>query len=513
MNRKVYSQRYHGGYQGHHQQREITLHVPIPTELPNFEPYDMQAKLNEYVVSFSPNMTTTSHNAPLTTHNIQIMCMPNIYELDLQLRNIQRADINDPNWHGAYRRALVVHQTVNKYHKHSSYYAMADAIGTTKQDIPLHTALSIMRMLKTWDVKNISSVNHNMDIAARLFGCGYESAVKSTVTKIMPNTFKARPIDDPNDIHLVFADKYDASTQPGYGRWYVTREPFTAPGYVLHAKLTYYYGLFAEHVGELFIASRLPPDGYDLNKVYDIPLRVQTYNISRNRKIHVVDESWLVGGDKQRILHVVLKDVKQKEVFYRGPVNGYTQVGLAYACLLMGKNFHMIVNKQKYDRHQLTYLAALLGANIHEIPKPQNPEEEEKFVNEIINSVKDPYVVPHGLAYENTEEIFAQSEVRKIADLNIKTMWIVASSGTIYNSLRAILPKEAKFKVVVVNNKPLAKVGVNTDTFIHPLPFHAPAPADVRPPFPAEATYDAKMWSYILDSAENGDFAFNIAGI
>lgn len=496
----------HGQHRPHHPAIDVT----IPTAIPECDRGDTLAEeLDTYIRMFTPGMSTDSHLIVPNTNNIFIMCMPSIHELQLKLQSITREQFDKANWHGAYRRLSVLHATYGKYPKNAAFYAVADAINTVGDDIPLHIAFSLLRMLKPWSVKNIMT-NHNIDIAARLRGCEYAAARPSTV-KHLPAAYKTKPIADPDDIHAVFADEFDETVQPGYGRWYITRKPIARAEYSPASKLTYFSGLFGEQRGELYVSARLPPADYDIAKIFDTPLRVMQYEVKGGRKINVIDESWLVGGGKQRLIYTLLPSVKNKHIFYRGPVNGYAQVCMGYACMLIGKTGHMIVNKQNQDRHQLTYLAAFLGVVIHEVDKPKDEAHNEEMVQAIVNSVGDAHIVPHGLSYDSAYDNFGKTQLRHMLDLDIKTIWIVASSGTLYGAIRQLLPADVKFRVLTVNGKPLPNKGANTEVFIHPLPFRLNA--KIRPPYPAVETYDAKIWEYVINYADSGDYLFNIAGI
>src|SRR5439155_585810 len=90
-----------------------------------------------------------------------------------------------------------------------------------------------------------------------------------------------------------------------------------------------------------------------------------------------------------------------------------------------------------------------------------------------------------------------------------KRMWVVAGSATLLNALYIVFPNTF-FNAVQVGRtiwedliEPnRTKIYVSDEKFYNK--------ASLLPPYPSVATYDAKLWKFVLQDGEDGDYVWNV---
>ena len=262
-------------------------------------------------------------------------------------------------------------------------------------------------------------------------------------------------------------------------------------------------------VQPIWIFQKLPTiRNYIVNRPFQI-IPVKTYK----KTFNIIREDLLISGSKQRIIIKKLKNIKEHNIFYRGPVNGYAQIALAYGCNLLNKQCHLILNKQ-YDNkiHKLTYIAKIFGAEIHQMKKEINKEKEQKVINNIISKYNDTYSFSLGFhSEESIKDLIKIFKNLKDKIGNPKRMWVTASTGTITDALYKVFP-ETLFMIVFVGhqredyfNKKRMKVFISPQKFRqHP---------NILPPYRSEPSYDGKIWQFIKKNGKNNDYIFNVGGV
>lgn len=269
----------------------------------------------------------------------------------------------------------------------------------------------------------------------------------------------------------------------------------------------------------IYIYRKVNKKGKINRDVYDKELIIKQIEFEK-KKLNIIREDKLIGGTKQRIGIDILKKIKENNIFYRGPINGYAQVALSYSCLLLNKKFHVILDKQKNNKkYIITLLAMIFGAIVHEVDKinikdkDKRKEAEYKRLDNIVDKYKPfggSYLIPLGLKGSENIELYMNTKIKELSKLPIKRIWLVAASGVIYHALHSLLPN-TKFNVVFVSVKNYKIIKDRTNVY-EAQQYHYD-PTNLPPPYPSEISYDAKIWQFVKKYGENEDYIFNVAGL
>jgi len=246
--------------------------------------------------------------------------------------------------------------------------------------------------------------------------------------------------------------------------------------------------------------------------IFDKPFYINTFT-QNNRKFNVIREDFLIGGSKQRIMSDIISSIKNKNLFYRGHVNGYAQLALAYGCFIKDKQCHLILNKQpNKELYIITKISKIFGAIIHEIDKPINDKDEENKINNILNKYSDTYVFPLGFHSKKAIKIYKKVLVKLKKNIgDIKRLWIVASSGIIVDSLMEIF-KKTFFNVVFIGHVP-DDYFLNKRIKVYKAPQYFREHTSIVSPYRSELSFDGKIWQFIIKDGIDNDFIFNVGGL
>ncbi|PRP81491.1 hypothetical protein PROFUN_10931 [Planoprotostelium fungivorum] len=226
------------------------------------------------------------------------------------------------------------------------------------------------------------------------------------------------------------------------------------------------------------------------------------------KTFHVVRDDELEAGTKQRALISWLKDMEGSEFVYAGPVFGYAQIALALAAKINGKKATLFLEKRS-PRHPLTQKAGSLGADIIEIRRGAHLKEVQQAAEEYTTERKDEGTVllPLGLHTPQFIDILTRQVHEAITKTHPhlmqhppKRMWLVVGSATILAALHKIWP-QTHFLCVQVE-------GMNHTIYIAPERFDQISRR--LPPYPSVCTYDAKLWQFVEDHGEDGDYIWNV---
>jgi hypothetical protein len=285
----------------------------------------------------------------------------------------------------------------------------------------------------------------------------------------------------------------------------------------------------------------------ELTRVSDQDLQVSYYPI-RGRSIRVIRDDYLPHGTKQRGYSYFEQLAKKTSgVATSAAPTGYGQVALAYMAQLTGLKAYIFINYYPND-DRLILWAKSYGA-IYIVNQRENLQvqfqdpisgelvkwEDEfrpnsstiyqadlsakLFANEIHQELT--YV---GLGLDDIDYIRELTKSISRASNNLryftgvtypKRLWLAVGSGTILQTMTKVWPF-THFMCVQVG-KDITEVldkltRVKTTRFVSPLRFDEPLPFEDQPPYDSLESYDAKIWPFVLEFGEDGDFVWNVAG-
>jgi hypothetical protein len=247
--------------------------------------------------------------------------------------------------------------------------------------------------------------------------------------------------------------------------------------------------------------------------------RISQVKHPKGFEMTLVDESQLIGGSKQRALIGFIADIKQEELVYAGPSAGYAQIAIAYCCLLTGKVARIYIDATESQAHPLTRIAREFGATImyfdgSEASADSKPTSRlrviQKRAEAYADRIRNSYLLPFGMDSPVVRELYAQA-FAPLKEYAPKRLWVVAGSGMIFSTLAKIWP-ETELMIVQVGKTvwPDQLTGIKHQLFVSPYAFSERI--SLVPPYNTLMNYDAKVWPYVLDLAEPGDFIWNTAG-
>jgi hypothetical protein len=205
----------------------------------------------------------------------------------------------------------------------------------------------------------------------------------------------------------------------------------------------------------------------------------------------------------------------------------------------MGKKATIIISRQN-NKSEPTTKARNNGAKIIELTNNGKRADLEYVRNYSINyAAAGPqtytrrFNLSFGLFTEEYIDILAKNITKALPQSMIENppnwIWLVGGSGMILQTLYKVFPNSCfglvqvgKTFYTIEDKKAWSiKKGIpfslestynpdNTELHVYPKKFWQSA--DILPPYPSVATYDAKLWKFVLENGENGDYIWNVAG-
>ncbi|PRP78998.1 hypothetical protein PROFUN_11463 [Planoprotostelium fungivorum] len=235
------------------------------------------------------------------------------------------------------------------------------------------------------------------------------------------------------------------------------------------------------------------------------------------KTFHVIRDDELEAGTKQRALISWLKKEEGEEFVYAGPVFGYAQIALALAAKLNGKKGTLFLEERR-PRHPLTQKAESLGANIIEL-RPRAPlKEVQKAATDYVEQRKDKGTVllPFGLHSPEFIGLLADRlrdaiglSHPKLLKMPPARLWLVVGSATILAALHRVWP-DTHFLCVQVGMKIWDDLVEGKKHTIYVAPEKFTETSLRLPPYPSVRTYDAKLWQFVEDHGQDGDYIWNV---
>ncbi len=260
-----------------------------------------------------------------------------------------------------------------------------------------------------------------------------------------------------------------------------------------------------------------PSSGQEKNDIINPPIVPEELDVD-GKKLKLLNDK-LFGGTKTRVLQKVIRDLPYEEIVYAGPDTGMAQIAIGAVAKKYGKKATIFVNTPSKVRilpELVNFGQSNLGIK-YDFSKGEKGrtlydtnEDAKKYVEE---NPQKRILLPFGLKDEKTVSEFASILKEAIKSIpQPKRMWIVAGSGMLLEVFHRIWPK-TQYMVVQVGKKvdpsSLNHNGVQDKLFIAPEKFQFNA--QFQPPYDTIEWYDAKLWRFVLQEAEEGDYIWNVA--
>ena len=245
---------------------------------------------------------------------------------------------------------------------------------------------------------------------------------------------------------------------------------------------------------------------------------IQTTSVKvKNGTILIVRDDLLPGGTKQRAGVPFLQYFKNqgiKEFVYASPFSGFAQIALSICANLVGvkcKIFSQVDVKTK----QISNFSKTASSHA-EIILCSSLEDAEKRAFDYCFNNQDSFLVPLGMNHPVFIDFLKNDLSKQLELIKFKSIWVPVGSGTLSKVFRDITPNEINIKCVDVKVLTEEDIRIKNVKNMHNVRymkvfenFHDPC-LNI-PPVPSNIFYDAKLWKYVFNLAEDGDIWWNVA--
>lgn len=248
------------------------------------------------------------------------------------------------------------------------------------------------------------------------------------------------------------------------------------------------------------------------NQYVDIPLAIKRITCW-DRTFNLVQETYLPAGTKQRGLEFFhqLRTNGVKEVVTYGTAYGYGQVATAWCCKEVGLTCTIFL-PQTFPRTKMTKMAIKLGALIIDVLPDHNYPTTSVIANRAkiyASNCRDCRLMQLGLDDPDFIQALANGIIRVSYDLQPKRIWVAGGSGVLARALAIAFP-EAELHIVQVGRKLYTDVlaTLRHQLYISPESFRRNA--EFVPPYTSLRHYDAKIWRFVAEFGQDGDYIWNV---
>ena len=240
-------------------------------------------------------------------------------------------------------------------------------------------------------------------------------------------------------------------------------------------------------------------------KIMQIPYGDKTFNL--------IQDTYLPAGTKQRGIEYFrkLKEQGYTEITTHGSTHGYGQTATSWCCKEVGLACTIFLAKIR-SQTKMTKEAIKFGANVIEIGN-----EDGYPTNKVLSLKAQQYASKNenikllelGLDDPDFIQEMANNIIANKGNINPKRIWCVVGSAVLVRALHKAFP-ETEFCIVQVGRKiyPDILEGINYKLYISPEPFKQNA--EILPPYRSLYHYDAKLWRYVIEEGQSGDYIWNV---
>jgi hypothetical protein len=217
--------------------------------------------------------------------------------------------------------------------------------------------------------------------------------------------------------------------------------------------------------------------------------------------IAVLRDDLVHGGTKRRFLSPILAGIRQPELVYAGPSEGYAQIALAYSAPETGHSVSYFV-ADRARPHPLVVKGKALGVVYHPV-RPGYLAVVEKRARDYVDAAPaDRHLLPFGFHHPDYMDAATATmrEVSRSFPSTITDVYLAWGSGLLATALAAARP-DLTITAIVVGRKP-KETPRRLRIIEHPETFDKPTRH--RPPYPSPINFDAKVWKYAVDGGTVG---------
>ena len=197
---------------------------------------------------------------------------------------------------------------------------------------------------------------------------------------------------------------------------------------------------------------------------------------------------------------------------YAGPKTGYAQIAISKAAWQTGNKAVLFLQSFDSRETSMTARAKKYGAEIR-----YRKDNLKNISNEAQDYVSKNggRIVEFGLDQEEICHLIRDNFAAEVAitdfPVPVKRLWLVAGSCVLLKQLYQVFPN-TQFLVVQVGMPIWADIiaGEEHRTTVYKSLLTFPTPTTILPPYPSISTYDAKLWQFVLEHGQDGDYILNV---
>lgn len=237
---------------------------------------------------------------------------------------------------------------------------------------------------------------------------------------------------------------------------------------------------------------------------------VEAVSLDAKRHVLVVRDDIPEVGSKGRFGSLLMQRMKEDTIVYVAPRVGWAPISLAKLAKLYGKRVILFAPASREpSAHQR--VAMELGAEMRFFRVAAMPNLQSKAAE---FAQKHGYLfAPLGLRHPLVTAAIVATADRLAKKLGSEPdeVWSAMSTGVLSRGLQLAWSGASFHGVAVARNIQAGERGRAT-IHSHPYEFTKDEAKSLRPPFPSASNYDAKVWRFMMDHAQDGALFWNVAG-
>lgn len=247
---------------------------------------------------------------------------------------------------------------------------------------------------------------------------------------------------------------------------------------------------------------------------YNPPLVIEDINYN-DKTFNLIQDAYLPVGTKQRGLgyFLALKDAGYTDIVTYATPYGYGQVATAWCCLIAGLNCSIFLQKA-VPQTKMTKMAIGLGAMMYEIG-------DGTAAGYVKNSVIGEYAKNHAadiptamfinLGLDDPTYIQFLAAAIQEAGVGIQptNIWLAGGSAVIARAIAMAFPG-VHLNIVQVGRQIYDDVLTGINYTLYKAPESFTTDATLQPPYESLSNYDAKVWQFVSQDGQTGDYIWNV---